>query len=66
MINIITPEIYCTNAKGEILMIFKNKNLGSGKIIQHITNVMHFVTSRKYSQSTMMNRSYKLVGAQIF
>lgn len=31
MINIVTPEIYYTNAKGEILIILKNKNLGSGK-----------------------------------
>lgn len=31
MINITIPEIYYTNGKGEILIIFKNKKFGSGK-----------------------------------
>lgn len=62
MTNIITPEMYYTNAKSESSIMFKNKIQDLGKTSQHMTNVIHFTTARRYSQTTMMNRSYELVG----
>lgn len=62
MTNIITPEMYYTNARSESLIIFKNKIQDLEKIRQHMTNVIHFMTAIRYSQTTMMNRSYELVG----
>ena len=64
MTNIITPEMYYTNTTGKRLILFKNKIQDLGKISQHLTSVIHFRTARRYSQTTMMNRSYELLGVR--